>query len=506
MPSDLDRIRQERDLYLRLLTLGSENHLDSFLKEALALVAELAGADKGYLELRGQHQLENETWRIASGFSDSELDDVRTEISTGIISAALSTGKTVVTPAAFLDPRFNMRGSVQLRKIGAVLCAPIGANDRLGVLYLHTVADGKAFSDEDRERVEIFAKYLAPLADRLLVRKELDSSTDATAPHRKSLRADALVGRSQALANVLKQVALVAPLDINVLLTGPTGSGKSLVAKVIHDSGPRCSGPFIELNCATLPPELLENELFGSARGGHSAAAKAPIPGKVQAAEGGTLFLDEVAELPLESQAKLLQLLQTKQYFPLGNNQPVVANIRLISATNASLTEAVRAKRFREDLLYRLQVLPIELPSLSNRVEDLAVLCEQLLERTCSKNGFGRLGFSRGARLAIRHAEWPGNIRQLDNLLQAAAIRAVGDGAAEITRAHVFPEIELEEPLMLNWNEATRKFQRQLLVDSLEECDWNVSEVARKLDLARSHIYNLINTLAVTPRQAKLFP
>ncbi len=503
MSDELHRLQRERDLYFRLLTLGTAETLDAFLEEALALVCELAGADQGYLELRGEVSGEQETWRIALGFSDAEVDDVQTTLSTGIMAEALSSGQTVVTPAAFLDPRFKSRGSVKLGKIAAVVCAPIGTDAGLGVLYLHSSTasgkDGQAFSESDRERVEIFARHVAPFADRLLTRRERDNTADATLPYRDTLRADMLVGKSPVLAEVLKQISLVAPLDVNVLLTGPTGSGKSLVARVIHDNGPRSTAPFVELNCATLSSELIENELFGAHAGAHSTASHAS-QGKVRAAEGGTLFLDEIAELPLESQAKILHLLQTRQYFPLGSNQPVPANIRLISATNTPISEAMRDGRFREDLFYRLQFLPIAPPALTERLSDLPALCDQLIERACRQHGLRRLGISRSARNAIRVAEWPGNVRQLAHALEAAAIRAGSESLQEIKPEHVFPSVPANSTRKLTWGEATRDFQRHFLLEALDHSEWNMSEVSRNLDLARSHIYSLINSLEIKLR------
>ncbi|MEM7467136.1 MAG: sigma 54-interacting transcriptional regulator, partial [Pseudomonadota bacterium] len=396
------RLRQERDLYWRLLNLGNEETLDAFLQESLNLVTELSGAKQGYIELRGQESLEGQRWRIWHGLSEAELNNIESRISTGIMAEALSSGQTVVTPAAFMDPRFKERGSVRMGNIGAVLCAPIGGNARLGALYLHAEAEegGHAFSGEDRKRIELFAKHAAPFAERLIEQKIYDSANDATSEHREKLDADGFIGKSPAIAEVLKQITLVAPLDVSVLLTGPTGTGKSVVAKLIHENGNRKRGPFVELNCANLPAELIENELFGAMPGAHSTAHR-QIAGKIEAANGGTLFLDEIAELSMDSQAKLLQLLQTKHYFPLGTNKPVPADIRLISATNVALEIAMKEGRFREDLFYRLQVLPIELPALSRRKEDLPLLASAFVERACEQHGIKPLEISRGALTAI---------------------------------------------------------------------------------------------------------
>ena len=500
--SNETRLRQERDLYWQLLNLGNEETLDSFLQESLNLVTELSGAKQGYIELRGQGSLDGHRWRIWHGLSEAELSNIENRISTGIMAEALSSGKTVVTPAAFMDPRFKERGSVRMGNIGAVLCAPIGGNSRLGVLYLHAEAGdkGQAFSPHDRERIELFAKHAAPFAERLIEQKVYSSANDATSKYRDLLEADNFIGKSPATAAVLKQISLVAPLDVSVLLTGPTGSGKTVVAKLIHDNGNRRRGPFVELNCANLSAELIENELFGAVSGAHSTAHR-PIAGKIEAADGGTLFLDEIAELSLDSQAKLLQLLQTKHYFPLGSNQPVPADIRLISATNVSLEQAMKEGRFREDLFYRLQVLPIELPPLSQRKEDLALLATAFVERACEQHSIKPMELSRSALTAIVLAEWPGNVRQLSHAIEAATIRAAGEQASAVYKHHIFPGPETREVHAPTWNDATRDFQRQFLESVLEEYDWNVSDVAERLDLAKSHVYSLINSLDVKPNQ-----
>jgi Nif-specific regulatory protein len=263
---ELDRLLLERDFYLKLLNLGGCDDPDVFLREALSLISGLTGAEKSYIELRSTNEGEDDVCHLQFGLSEEELSAVQNQISTGIIAEALATGQTIVTPAALLDPRFSQFDSVQLGRIGAVICAPIGPSDRLGVLYLHTTRNGHTFSDADRKPVELFARHLAPLAERLLSRLALRKTDDPTAQYRKQLRADDLIGRSHALASVLHEVSLIAPLELSVLITGPTGTGKSQLAEIIHNSSRRSGGPFVVVNCATLPPALAESELFGYER------------------------------------------------------------------------------------------------------------------------------------------------------------------------------------------------------------------------------------------------
>jgi len=499
--AEIAHLRAERDLYRRLLDLRQQQDPESFLREALALVVEVSGAIYGYIELYDE---ENGTagprWWMAHGFSEEQIEGVRTAISGGIIAEALATGETIMTPSALLDPRFNERNSVLVGKIEAVLCAPIGEDVPHGVLYLQGRASSGLFSNEEQERAESVARHLAPLVEVLTSRQQTVASQDPTAPWREKLRLDLVIGRSRALAAVLKHLALVAPLDVNVLVTGESGTGKSQIARVIHDNGPRATQPFIEVNCATLPEGLAESELFGALPGAHSTATRR-MEGKVAAAQGGTLFLDEIADCSLAVQAKLLHLLQSKEYYPLGGNRPLRADVRLIAATNTDLGQAVAERRFREDLLYRLSVLPLRVPSLAERREDIPELAVFFCDAACRRHGLPHLELSRGAIRAAESTEWPGNVRQLAHAIEAAAIRTAGGGDRKVERHHLFPD-ELEAPASsgrpITFQEATRRFQAGFLRDALEETGWNVVETAHRLDLARSHVYNLIRAFALT--------
>jgi Nif-specific regulatory protein len=495
-----DQIRRERDLYRRLLALGAQTEIRPLLAEALGLMVEVLGARLGYLELLDDQGAERRPrWSMAHGLTAAEIDDVRELVSRGIVAEALATGQTIVTPSALLDSRFQARESVRLRRIEAVLCAPIGQDPPVGVLYLQGRTGALPFSDEDQDIAELFARQLAPLAHRLLVRER---ANDSTRPARTALRLDNVIGRSEALAVLLRQVALIAPLEVSVLLTGQSGTGKTQIARVIHENSQRAGQPFIELNCAALPEALFESELFGALPGAHSTATRR-ILGKVAAADRGTLLLDEVGDLSLPVQAKLLHLLQSKQYYPLGATTPVGADIRLIAATNVDLEAAVAERRFREDLFYRLQVLPLRVPTLAERRDDIAELSAFFCAQACDNHALPRVTLSREAIRALESAEWPGNVRQLAHAIEAAAIRAAGEGLARIERAQLFPESRFEiedsgEPL--TFQDATRRFHARLLSAALEDSGWNVMEVARRLDLARSHVYTLIRAFGLVRR------
>jgi len=359
--TELDRLRAERDLYARLLELTRENELAPALRGALALIVAATGAERGYLEVR---QDEQTRWWMGQGFEEREVELVRRLISTGILAEALATGETIQTQSALFDTRFAERGSVQRNQIQAVICAPVTGQRMAGVLYLQRAAGEGSFDEGARELAEVFAGELAPLVDRLGAAEVARAQDDPTAPWRERLRVEGVIGRSDGLARVLRGVALAAPIPATVLITGPTGVGKTQLARAVHDNGPRAAGPFVELNCAAIPDDLVESELFGAVAGAHSTATRRRL-GKVDSADGGTLFLDEIGELSPAAQGKLLTFLESGRFYPLGSSTESKADCRIVAATNRDLDELQTSGTFRRDLYYRLQVLTIDVPALS---------------------------------------------------------------------------------------------------------------------------------------------
>ncbi len=493
-------LRRERDLYLRLLELAHEAALAPFLKDALSLLVEMTGAHEGYLELYDDDEPpEGPRWAIAHGLTSESLAGVRATISRGIIAESVASGRTIVTPAALLDPRFSHRDSVRRAAIQAVLCAPIGADRPRGVLYLSGGPTGQPFSEEDRARIELVTRHLAPVVDRLLLQTRAAAGDERTQRLRAGLRLDGFIGRSAALADVLAEVAIAAPTSKTVLLTGETGTGKTQLARVIHDNSPRQRGPFVEVSCTNLPEGIVESELFGAKRGA-AAGIDRDRTGYVAHAEHGTLFLDEIGDMPLAAQAKLLQLLQSKQYHPLASPAPVQADVRVIAGTNVDLRRAVAEGKFRQDLLYRLDVITIRMPSLAERREDIRELAEFFCAEECRKEGFATRTLSRDALRALEAAEWAGNVRDLLNATTRGVLRAAAEGALQIERRHLFPASAAPGGAAgpaTTYEGAVNRFKAQLLRESLEETGWNVAETAKRLDLARSHLYNLIGTFGI---------
>jgi Nif-specific regulatory protein len=494
--SDLERTTSERDFYRRLLDLGALDDPAPFLQEALSLVVEITDAKQGYIALYDDSSF-TPRWWLAKGFSEKEVKEIRQKISSGIISEAMATGKLINTESALEDPRFQEHESVRLNNILAVLCAPIGGIPPKGVIYLQGHRHAELFTEEDGQKVLLFARHVSPFVNALRLKDR--EGPDLTKPYRERLKIENLIGRSAVIAELCAQLESAARFAIPVLLTGASGTGKTAFALAIHENSPKARGPFIEINCATLPENLFESELFGAVPGAHSTATR-KLEGKIAAAENGTLFLDEIGELPISVQSKLLQFLQSKTYFPLGSNKAEKSNVRLIAATNVDLEAAVTQKKFREDLFFRLNVLPLRIPSLSERREDISLLAKYFCELSCRNYDLGALTLSTSALYALQEAEWPGNVRQLAHLVEAATIRAAMESGTAVERRHIFPSVPEEKVKTgsMTFQEATRHFQKKLLTESLESTTWNISETSRRLDLTRTHIYHLIEAFGLS--------
>ncbi len=230
-----------------------------------------------------------------------------------------------------------------------------------------------------------------------------------------------IIGKSAAMQEVYKVLGKVAPSDVTVLITGESGTGKELVARAIHYNSRRLGKPFLAINCAAIPRDLLESELFGSEKGAFTGATERKL-GKFEQANGGTLFLDEIGDMSLELQAKLLRVLQEREVTRTGGNATIHVDVRIVAATNQELKEKVRAKEFREDLFYRLNVVPIALPPLRERRDDIPLLVEFFLQRAREDMGSAAQGCTEEAMALLRRHSWPGNVRELENLLQRAAL------------------------------------------------------------------------------------
>jgi PAS domain S-box-containing protein len=269
--------------------------------------------------------------------------------------------------------------------------------------------------------VDVTAQMLAERERARLEQQNLYLQEEIKADH----NFEQIIGRSPALMDVLAHVGRVAPTDATVLVTGETGTGKELIARAVHSASPRRSKPLIKVNCATLPAGLVESELFGHEKGAFSGAI-ARRQGRFELADGGSIFLDEIGELPADAQAKLLRVLQEREFDRVGGTAPIKVDVRVIAATNRDLLKEVQEKRFREDLYYRLNVFPIRLPPLRERRDDIPLLVHFLVNKFAPRVGKRLDGVSRGTMQRLQEYPWPGNIRELENVLERAVILATG--------------------------------------------------------------------------------
>jgi DNA-binding NtrC family response regulator len=340
------------------------------------------------------------------------------------------------------------------------------------------------------ERLARTASLVSPARPR----KDLESRVRLLVDEVSSRTHRPIVGVSAEWRAVVTEATRVAQTDTTVLVTGESGTGKEVIARYIHGASARHEGPFVALNCAALPEQLLESELFGYERGAFTSAQQAK-PGQIELAAGGVLFLDEVSEMSLSAQAKFLRVLQEREFQRLGGTRTLKANIRVIAASNRDLHQAVARGTFREDLFYRLQVFDIAIPPLRNRRDDILPLSEAMLQEIGRSFGRPPAALTPAAHEALRRHHWPGNVRELRNALERAAIRCDGSliGAEHLAlRPAERPRGEGSSDL--------RSVEREIIVRVLEECRGNKARAAKRLGLTRTQLYSRIQKYGLEPQ------
>jgi two-component system NtrC family response regulator len=334
------------------------------------------------------------------------------------------------------------------------------------------LAEEARLAAESRERAERLEATVAMLSREL-----------------ESLGHGRIVGVSRSWSEALRQVARVAPSETTVLVTGESGTGKEVISSLIHQGSPRVGKPFVAINCAALPEHLLESELFGHEKGAFTGAIATKI-GRIEQASGGTLFLDEIAEMSPPVQAKLLRFLEQREFQRVGGTRTLLADVRVVAATNRDLPERISRQQFREDLFYRLNVFGIHIPALRQRREDILPLAEAFLEQLGQRMGRSVAGISREAREWLVAQSWPGNVRELRNAIERALLLC--DGSL-ITRTHLPTPLAIpaNRPIAALPADGLRidAVERSLLEKALHEAKGNKSKAARLLGLTRAQIY-----------------
>ncbi|HTY81033.1 MAG TPA: sigma-54 dependent transcriptional regulator [Candidatus Bathyarchaeia archaeon] len=316
-------------------------------------------------------------------------------------------------------------------------------------------------------------------------------------------RGQEIVGKSAAIEELRQQISIAAPTTGRVLIHGDSGSGKELVARAIHARSTRADGPFVEVNCAAVPEELIESELFGHERGAFTGAV-ARRRGKFELADGGTLFLDEIADMSLKTQAKVLRVLEEQAFERVGGKETLRVDVRVIAASNQNLKDQIAAGRFREDLFYRLNVIPIEVPALRRRKEDIPALVEHFITLFSAENGRRPKTMSVEALAYFLAYDWPGNVRELRNMVERLVIMAPRD---VIVPEDLPPPLRTREDAATGEDsqrdrtlkEAREAFERAYILGELRAHEWNMTRTAEKLGIERSHLYRKLKAYGITP-------
>jgi transcriptional regulator with PAS, ATPase and Fis domain len=375
------------------------------------------------------------------------------------------------------------------------------------LLFKETIADGQARSStageiqtRERQVIPMRANYIALKNEDGRIVGGLATIADLSLKYQFNSEIKGrytfydMVGKDPAIQKIFEIVPVVASSDATILIEGPTGTGKDVLAKVIHNASKRSKKALVKVNCAALPDNLLESELFGYVKGAFTGAEK-DKPGRFQEADGGTIFLDEIGDMPLSLQAKLLRVLEDKEFYPLGGRRTTKVDVRIISATNQNLERLVKEKRFREDLFYRLNVMRLDLPSLKDRQGDLPLLLSHILKRLCATRDTMVEKFSNDALEVLLNYDYPGNIRELENIIEHALI-VCQDKIIERNHLPLALQGTISAPLSTEDRQPFDKeiefSEKTIILEMLRKYNWNKGRAAAALDINRTTLWRKI--------------
>jgi Nif-specific regulatory protein len=488
---------------IEINTLINSNYSDihSLLTEILGSAARLCEGEASSLLLvnRAAGEL---YFEVALGSKDTAGKDDTIKLGEGIAGWVAVHNEPVIVNEVITDRRHLIISS-ELRghSCTTMMAVPLRVKDEcIGVIELINKTGGNFFSQEDLEWLEILSNQAAIAIQNArsfeLARSEIQALQDQIATDQGY---HILVAKSPVILEKLEIIDRIARTDSSVLILGESGVGKEIFAEQIHLRSPRSREPFIRVNCAALPDGLLESELFGHVKGAFTSAV-ASRRGRFELADGGTIFLDEIGDLPLPLQAKLLRVIQEKTFEKVGSDVSITVNVRILAATNKNIELLVEQGEFRNDLYYRLNVLPLYIPPLRQRPEDIPELAAFFLKKSARKINKHFDGFSNEAMEAMLSYSWPGNIRELENAVERACV--IGTGRW-IEKSAVFPQTGLDAPEAgegrgRNLRTAINLFKAHFIRKSLEENRWNQTETARVLDIQRTYLSRLIKELNIS--------
>ena len=479
----------------------SISDLDQLQAQILELIFEVVPAERGAILLDG-HGSEKFSSLFAHPGPAKGAEPVR--VSRTITRQVMDQGVAILGADVPGNGGFNGVDSLVGSKVRSLLCVPLTVFKKvLGCIYLDTTSPGTRF---DRDHLELVASIAGISAVALenarrlhwLEQENQRLSAEIHLQHN-------MVGESAAMKEVYRFLSRVAPTESTVLIGGESGTGKELVARAIHRNSPRASRPFVAINCAAIPEGLLESELFGYERGAFTGAA-VQKKGRLEMADGGVVFLDEIGELAPALQVKLLRVLQEREFERLGGSRPISIDIRLIAATNKDLAAAVKARTFREDLYYRLNVVSLVLPSLRERLQDIPILAEYFVAKFAVKCKVKPKKISPEAMAGLMNYKWPGNVRELENAIERALVLGVSDAIGPEDLPESVAEKEPAQGVHeAKYHLAVTQLKKHLILTALEEAKGSYTDAARILGVHANYLHRLVRNLDLR-NSARSFP
>jgi transcriptional regulator with GAF, ATPase, and Fis domain len=465
--------------------------LEQLQTQILDLIFEVSPAERGAILLdgKGGDQFSSVFTRYRLAASSQPVRVSRT-----IARRVLEEGVAILGADVPASGGLNVVESLVVSNVCSLLCVPLTVFQKvIGCIYLDTTSGAGRFDEDHLQLAAAIAGICAVALENArrqqwLEQENLRLSTEINLEHN-------MVGDSPRIREVYQLLSRAAPTDSTVLIEGESGTGKELAARALHRNSPRSGRPFVAINCAAIPADLLETELFGHERGAFTGAVTQK-KGRLEVADGGTVFLDEIGELAPALQVKLLRVLQEREFERVGGTRPISVDIRLVAATNRDLGEAVKAKTFRQDLYFRLNVVSLVMPPLRERREDIPMLAGYFVDKHSKKCKVKAKTFSEEAMACLVHYDWPGNVRELENAIERALVMSLSD----VILPEDLPESLLEKHApsgvaIAKYHAAVKDLKRKLIVGAVEEAKGNYTEAARLLGVHPNYLHRLIKNL-----------